>query len=545
MRYTISTFVLSVAACGASGAPSDNGTGGGGGVGFGGAQDIGEFRQILDRGEIPGANTLDANGFFNEHYNAPPPATCGGTLCLTPGLSVGRDWLTGKHQATLQLSVNTPVDPATYHRLPLNLVVVVDHSGSMASDGRLDKVKVGLQTLIDHLEDEDRVALISFDDTVTTDAGFTEVLDRPHLHQAVTALQPRGGTNLYAGLESGFELLGEHPSSERQNRVIFLSDGLATVGETSRSAIVNMSTTWIARGIGLTTIGVGQDFDVELMRGLAERGAGNFYFLEDAVAASEVFTEELDYFVSPLALDVNIDATAAAGWTFGEVVGSRLWTAQPRTGAMAIPAVFVASRVSQGPSMGRRGGGSMIFIHLEPTTDASSKIGDFKISYRLPDSTERITQTVSLDYAGDPVEPPDDPYLSGPQMAERYAMYNVFLGLRMAASSADADCAASALLSTQRNAIAWNTTHEDPDIAADLMLIQQYLSNLRERGATTQIELSTDTCPRSGEPYQPGYPEDDTQGGAGYGACAAGRANTGWLAMLGAALLVVRRRRRP
>ena len=48
---------------------------GGGGVSFGGAQDIGEFRGILERGEIPGPDTLDANGFFNEHFNAPPPAT--------------------------------------------------------------------------------------------------------------------------------------------------------------------------------------------------------------------------------------------------------------------------------------------------------------------------------------------------------------------------------------------------------------------------------------------------------------------------------------
>jgi Ca-activated chloride channel family protein len=543
MRLSISALLLFVAACGASpqGAGSSSDPGGGGGVGFGGAQDIGEFRDILNRGEIPGANTLDANGFFNEHYNPPPPATCGGTLCLTPGLSVGRDWLTGKHQATLQLSVNTPVDPSTYHRLPLDLVVVVDHSGSMASDGRLEKVKVGLQTLVDNLQDADRIALISFDDTVTTDAPFTDALDRPHLHQVVTALEPRGGTNIYAGLEAGFQMLGEAPNNERQNRVIFLSDGLATVGETSQSAIMAMSTTWITRGIGLTTIGVGSDFDVELMRGLAERGAGNFYFLEDATAANEVFTEELDYFVSPLALDVKIDATASNGWTFGEVVGSRLWSSQPRTGSMAIPAVFIASRVSQGGETGRRGGGSMIFIHLEPTTNATSKIGDFTISYRLPDSTERITQTVSLDYAGDPNETPEDPYLSGPEMAERYAMYNIFLGLRMATKSYDADCAASALLATQRNATAWNATHEDPDIAADLMLIQQYLGNLHERGATTQIELSADSCPASSDPYgDDPYEGNDTT----YVGCSVSHANAGWLVMLGAVLLVVRRRRR-
>ena len=74
------------------------------------------------------------------------------------------------------------------------------------------------------------------------------------------------------------------------------------------------------------------------MRGLAERGAGNFYFVEDATAATEVFTEELDFFMSPLALDIKIEANAALGLArSSEVVGSRLWPAQPKTGSMRDP----------------------------------------------------------------------------------------------------------------------------------------------------------------------------------------------------------------
>src|SRR5262249_10212823 len=149
-------FLLAVACGGSSNA-----------VSFGGAQDIGEFRGILDRGQIPGPETLDANGFFNEHFNPAPPATCDGVLCLTPGLSVGRDFISGAHQATLQIAVDTNVDPTAHPRLPMKLAIVVDHSGSMAEDGRLDKVKLGLHTLIDNLQANDRLALVSFDDTVT------------------------------------------------------------------------------------------------------------------------------------------------------------------------------------------------------------------------------------------------------------------------------------------------------------------------------------------------------------------------------------------
>src|SRR5262249_47178297 len=126
----------------------------------------------------------------------------------------------------------------------------------------------------------------------------------------VNRLQPRGATNIFDGLRQGFVLLGDTPPSERQNRVIFLSDGNATAGDTSTEHIMQMASDRVLKGIGLTTIGVGDDFDVALMRGLAEQGAGNFYFLEDPSAATEVFTEELEYFMQPIALDIQLEAIA-------------------------------------------------------------------------------------------------------------------------------------------------------------------------------------------------------------------------------------------
>src|SRR5215831_10210446 len=348
----------------------------------------------------------------------------------------------------------------------MNLVVVVDHSGSMASDGRLTKVKAGLHTMIDKLQDEDRLAIVEFDDRVAIDAPLGQTLDRAALHAIVDTLQPRGATDIFDGLQQGFLLLGDAPPSERQNRVIFLSDGLATAGNTSQSDILAMAASRVKLGIGLTTIGVGNDFDVGLMRGLAEQGAGNFYFLEDPSAATEVFTEELDFFMQPLALDVQVSAAAGPGYQFGEVVGSHLWSAGARTGSIQIPAVFVASRTSQSGEQGRRGGGSMIFIHLTPIAGNTGRVADVTLSYRTPGSTERISQTVTLDYASDPEATPAAPYLSVPEMAERYAMYNMFLGLRAATQTTDPSCAMAALDATSAAASDWNRSHEDPDLAA-------------------------------------------------------------------------------
>ena len=541
MNYRLWILMVMTACAGDTGNSAPVGDNGGGGVSFGGQQDIGEFRGILENGGVPGPETLDANGFFNEHYVDPP--ACADLLCLTPGVSVGRDWITGAHQATLQIAINTNVDPSTIVRKPLNLVVVVDHSGSMIEDQRLEKVKVGLHTLIDNLQAVDRIALVQFDDSVEVLAPFSETLDRARLHTIVDGLRPAGATNIYDGLRTGFSLASAALSSERQNRVIFLSDGLATAGNTDSKAIIGMADGYIQDGIGLTTIGVGLSFDVALMRGLAEHGAGNFYFIEDAAAATEVFTQELDYFVEPLALGVRVEATAGSGWTFGEIVGSSMWTTGTRTGSMSIPAVFVASRTSQTPEGGRRGGGSMLFIKLTPSGTNDGKVADLKLTYRLPGSTQIITQTVTMTYANNPNETPEETYLSAPEMAERYAMYNVFLGLRYATQEANYNCAVAALQATQDQAIAWNATRNDPDIAADIELIDLYIGNLRENGASYS-ETTLSGCENTDYPDDD-YDYDEGHHGHYYGCygCASGGNPSGFIAVMMAALVVVNRRR--
>ena len=282
------------------------------------------------------------------------------------------------------------------------------------------------------------------------------------------------------------------------------------------------------------------------MRGLAEQGAGNFYFLEDPSAATEVFTEELDFFIQPLALDVQVSATAGPGYQFGEVVGSHLWSSAARTGSIQIPAVFVASRTSQSGEQGRRGGGSMIFIHLTPIAGNTGRVADVTLSYRTPGSAERISQTVTLDYAADPEVTPEQPYLSAPEMAERYAMYNLFLGLRAATQSTDPGCAMAVLDATRAGAAAWNASHEDPDLTADLMLVDEYRTNLVHYTGTGGPRTLGE-CPAAGSPYPP---VDEPPVGEPRGndvvryACSSGGASGGLPIALVALAACLRRRRK-
>ena len=543
-------LTLLVLGCGGETSSTGGGGNGGGNVGFGGAQDIGHFRAILDAGGIPGEATLDAGGFFAEHHSESPPADCGQPLCVVARMAVGRDWIHGSDQAVVQLSLTTPVDPETVERRPLNLVVVIDTSGSMAEDDRIGYVRSGLHRLIDELEDGDRLALVTYSDGVTEWSDLDQPLERPALHEVADQLVAAGGTNLYGGLERGFQIANAAFDLERQNRVLLMSDGLPTYGITDDATIVAMAERSVSDGVGLTTIGVGLDFNIELMQSLAERGAGSFYFLESPQAIAEVFSEELDYAIEPLALDVEVSLAADSSWQIGEVIGSRYWSGSATAGAVTMPAVFVASRTSDQPGeYGRRGAGGALFVAVRPNAgtpwEYSGPVGEVALRFRLPGSSEVLTERVAI--ARDQASPPaENAWLSDESMAEHYAMYSMYLGLREATRRAASSysCARAALERLDGKAATWNQERADDDIEADRALIAQFIDNLTAAGATAIPGDDEAACTPDGSgDYQP-YGDDQYADGM-YACSAAGGGRTGWLAALAALFLLYRRRRRP
>lgn len=532
-------LATATAGCGMQGA-ADSGEPGGG-VGFGGAQDIGQFRSIVESGNIPAPETLDANGFFAEHFVELPPAACGQVLCVNPMLARGRDWITGAPRTTLQLALTTPTNSTSLPRRPRDLVIVVDRSGSMIEDDRMVKVQRGLRILAEQLRADDRVALVTFENGTRIEVPFGA--PRSALTAAINALAPAGGTNLHDGLRQGLELASGQLSAERESRVILLSDGLASVGITDPTAIISMAERHVHDGIGLSTIGVGRSFDVTLMRGLAERGAGNYYFLEDAAAVDEVFTQELSISMTPLALEVSLGATAPVGVALGTVTGRSGWKGGPQAGALTIPAVFATTRDGATPGEGRRGGAGALFIDLTGAAPGNELVR-VELSYRLPGATTRTTQSVLVAPIGAPANDAPLPEVSHQAMLKHAAMYELYLGLRAATERAvqRSSCSISTLNQLRTSAGVWNQIFEDADIAADLLLVDQLLATLRKYSySESPAPINECLVNEVREPYRDEYYDDDVH----YQHCSAGGASTG-LAPLALSLLALaglRRRR--
>lgn len=475
-------------------------------VSFGGAQDMGFFRSELELGRVPPPEALDAAGFFAEHHTELPPPSCGQRVCVQPMLAVLGNLMDGSNCTMLQVALSSPLVADPSERPPLDLSVVVDVSGSMSGQ-KMHFVRRGLSTLLDGLADGDRFALVTYADGAEQLVAMTEVAGRrAELRRSIESLEAGGGTNLHAGLSAGYQSVVDDLDLARSNRVILLSDGNPTTGIVAESEILAMSRAFNSEGIGLTTIGLGTDFNVELMRGLSQQVDGNFYFLEDAGAVDEVFEEELSFFSVPVALDLRLQVTAGDQYEFGRALGAPAWEDRLEGGVLELPSVFLAHRQAHEDVTadgGRRGGGSSLLLELNPR-DGSPEVTEplvakLDLSFRDPmsDAIETESVFVKLPFPSDVT--PEQGHFDAPDPAvvqKSFVMLNVYVGLEQATlafhrrnASAETLTSLDALMAAVQD---YNEEVGDVDIAADLELLRRLRENLSSSGVGEPVPRQWD-----------------------------------------------------
>ena len=157
---------------------------------------------------------------------------------------------------------------------------------------------------IERVRDKDYVALVVFDSDSQVLFPSTQMSSqqkRRAFREAVEKIEPGGGTNLVAGLKLGYQQVLSNFRSEYTNRVLFLTDG---VGESE--GILEMAETYKQMEINVSTVGVGKDFDTNLMVDLARTGGGSSRFISDRNEMEKTFGSELDRMLVPVARDLDM-----------------------------------------------------------------------------------------------------------------------------------------------------------------------------------------------------------------------------------------------
>lgn len=239
-----------------------------------------------------------------------------------------------QRDAVLQIGFTTAeVDERTDLR-PLNLVFVIDKSGSMGDSDKMSRVKESLRTMLTRLKSTDVISIVGFDTTAQVLYPASQVDNGEGLRYAIDCLTPGGSTNLHAGLMLGYAEAKKHFRAGATNRVILLTDGIANQGVTEPARIAHDSAAFNGQGIDLSTIGVGLDLNNDLLRTLARSGRGLYHFISDYKDINKVFINEVQSLVSSVAKNAQVRIEYGPGLQLAKIYG---YTPQFGNGQVTFP----------------------------------------------------------------------------------------------------------------------------------------------------------------------------------------------------------------
>lgn len=375
-------------------------------IGFsvGGAKDINNFRENIKQDYLPLPTDVTYEGLFYDYYfDTGAAQECKKLFCPSYSYAVSKDPISGEPQYYLSVGLNSGV--TDFQRKKLNLVVVLDFSGSMGSpfdeyyydrfgnkveqkgeDSGKTKMQIADESvvaLLDNLLPEDRFGLVIFSDEAYLLDPLTSVDDKDleRLRNRILKIKETGGTNMEAGMEEGtalFDRFLQSDKSEYENRIIFLTDAMPNLGETGDLGLFRMLADNADQGIYTTFIGLGVDFNSELVESITKIKGANYYSVHSAPEFKERMDDEFDYMVTPLVFDLRLRLDAP-GYEIEKVYGSP--EADRATGELMKVSTLFPSRAEEGLVKG-----GVVLVKLKKlSSEGSLKL---KVSYQDRDGVQ-------------------------------------------------------------------------------------------------------------------------------------------------------------
>ncbi len=395
------------------------------GYSVGGAKDIENFRANILKGLLPQPSDISFEGLFYDYSFETGTRSLDGrderdqTALFQPSFS--RAWsanpLTGERETYLAVGLNSNIKASDFSRKKLNLVVVLDISGSMSSQfdeyyyDRFTRSKVSISqaekvekisklgvaarsinAMLDHLKPDDRFGMVLFDHRayLAKSLRLVSVTNMPAIKQHILDVEPQGATNFEDGLEMGADLLTPYCGGARgdyENRIIFLTDAQINTGDTDDRSLLKTTRGLAAKGIYSTFIGIGLDFNTELIEAISKIRGANYFSVHSHVEFKKRLAEEFEFLVTPMVFDLVLKLHCP-GFAIEKVFGSP--EANQATGEiMRVNTLFPSKSTAEG----NRGG--IILLRLKPTGDSRSGEMSLDVTYETREGDPcRSTTTI-------------------------------------------------------------------------------------------------------------------------------------------------------
>jgi Ca-activated chloride channel family protein len=293
-----------------------------------------------------------------------------------------------KQLAHMRVGLTGFAMPSKEERPPVNVAIVLDKSGSMSGQ-KIEHAKKAAMQAIDYLGNDDIVSVIAYSHTVSVIVPATKVSDRASIKQKVGQLTAGGNTALFAGVSKGAAEIRKFIDKDRVNRIILLSDGQANSGPSSPKALGDLGASLNKEGISVTTWGLGEGYNEDLMVQLAQRSDGNHTFIESPEQLAGIFKAEFGDILSVVAQEVSVEIRCAPGIRPVKMIN--------RDAEISGQKVF--SQFNQIYSNQEK----YILLEVEvPATkaDTSKKIADVSVSYAnmMTETTDKLSSTLSVKF---------------------------------------------------------------------------------------------------------------------------------------------------
>ena len=350
------------------------------GMATGGAKDVANFRDNIAEGYVPSPEALHVEGLFYDYYfetgdERGAPDREEALFYPTYSAAVSSDPLSGETERSLSVGLNSTLSTAEFERKRLDIVVVLDVSGSMSSGfdeyyydrhgvrrevdepgegSKMEAAREALVALTRHLEADDRLGVVLYNNRAHTAKPLREVgkTDMDAIREHVRALEAGGGTDMSAGFREARELLAkksEADPTDLERRIVFMTDAMPNLGETGEEGLVDLVEDAAADGIYTTFVGMGLDANAELIDALSAVRGANHYFVHSAAEFERRLGEEFAYMVTPLVFELSLDFVAD-GYEIESVYGSP--NADTATGEVMHVSTLFPSPTREGETRG-------------------------------------------------------------------------------------------------------------------------------------------------------------------------------------------------
>lgn len=435
----------------------------------GGAQDIGYARRVIAEGGVPSAESMTVEGLLSEHdlpIDGPP---CTSLLCTRPATAWAPSIETGKNERWIQLGMTSGI--TTFTRPPLDAVVLIDRSGSMAGD--INQTNEAVARMIDKLRPDDRVAVVTYNSTVETLRPLGPVGDTSLLKTQVKAVTADGGSDMMAGLRTAFAIArsaGTDPL--RMRRVMILSCGYPDPVATGPGSFVDIVEAGANDKIGFSFYGVLLGFDFRLANAMSQARGGAYSYADGLDKIEKLFDTDFDTMVTPIAYDLKFGLALPAELEVGRLYGiPGDPNGSPKT-SFEVATAFIS----------KRKGAIVARVREKAGMQAGPATGTVRLAYEPETAVKNEAPSDTTTPCGDVVQTQDATF-SGTGVRKTVFLVNQLEGMKKACAAHAAGDKATAKttiagLLTYMKAEA--TVLADPALAPEVALVEKLATNLEK-----------------------------------------------------------------